>query len=70
MVTKIIAGIKVTSVNYQKFARSIWITCLCLGLLIAFFGQSPAAGIVLIYCSVIGLPAFFIDQGNKKKAKK
>ncbi len=70
MVTKIITGIKVTSVNYQKYARSIWITCLCLGLLLAFFGQNAPAGIALIYCSVIGLPAFFIDQGSKKKGRK
>ena len=67
MVTKIMTGIKVTSVNYQKFARSIWVTCFGLGLLLAFFGQDAPAGIALIYCSVIGLPAFFIDQGNKQK---
>ena len=70
MVTKILTGIQVTSVNYQKFARSIWITCLCFGILLAFFGKTPAQGALLITMSIIGLPAYFIDSGNKKKGKK
>jgi len=70
MVTKILTGIQVTSVNYQKFARGIWITCLCFGILLAFFAKTPAQGALLITCSILGLPAFFIDQSSKKKGKK
>ena len=70
MVTKILTGIQVTSVNYQKFARSIWITCLCFGILLAFFGKTPAQGALLITMCIIGLPAYLVDQGSKKREEK
>jgi len=69
MVAKILTGIQVTSVNYQQYAKGIWITCLCLGLLLEFFGQDAPAGVALITLSIIGLPAYFIDAAQKSKKK-
>ena len=70
MVTKILTGIQVVAIDYQKFAKGVWVTCLCVGILLAFFAKTPAQGALLITCSIIGLPAYLIDQGSKKKGKK
>jgi len=70
MVAKILTGIQVTATDYQKYAKGIWITCLCLGILVAIFGKTPSQGALLITCSILGLPAYLIDQGNKNNKKK
>ena len=70
MVTKILNGIDITATKYQANARHIWIATLCIGTLLVVLGKGQISGILLITMMLIFLPAYFIDQSQKSKAKK
>ena len=70
MVTAILNGISVTATNYRIHARHVWITTLCIATFLIVFVQTPLSGAFIILTLLVFLPAYLIDQGNKKKGRK